>query len=161
MMSIKWDIVAYDRDRHLILAAELKTKLGASSEWANRFLKNLGNDKGISLPKYFLLAFPDQFYLWKEISKPLKQIEPSYHIDARPIFQSYFKRFGIGINKIGIDVDKISHDSFELLLTSWLREIIDPDKIRDITTDESFKWFVESGLYKDMIGGSIECEVVV
>jgi len=66
------------------------------------------------------MVFPDQFYLWTDAEAQLDQSEPTYTIDARPILQPYLER-------VGVTAEKISSQSLELIVESWLREIIHSD----------------------------------
>ena len=49
----------------LALIAEAKAKVGASPTWAAQLRRNLMTHWGPAKSKYFLLAMPDKFYLWK------------------------------------------------------------------------------------------------
>lgn len=150
-MSSHWDIAAYDRKKQLMLAVEVKNKLGASPGWATRLRHNILAHGTYSFPPYFLLALPDRFYLWKESYISGELNEPTYSIDARPLLKPYF-------DQVGVEFGKLSGESFELLVAAWLGEIIyaneSPEKI-----EESKKWLVESGLYQAIAGGSIAYEV--
>jgi hypothetical protein len=64
-----------------------------------------------------LLALPDRLYLWKDISNTPELIEPTYELDATPFFQPYYER-------ANISPDHLSGQSFELIVTSWLNELI-------------------------------------
>ncbi len=153
-MSVKWDIAAYNRHKQLVLVAEVKTKLGTSPEWAEQFWNNIREYGEFSFPEYFLLAFPDRFYLWKKNAEPSEQTAPFCIVDARPLLQPYFEQ-------VGVEMDKIYEDSFEMLLAGWLGDIIRSGNSRDMEADESQKWLIESGLYEAISGGSVKCEVPV
>lgn len=107
----QWDIAAYDRKKQLMLAVEVKNKLGTSSDWAAQLRRNILAHGTYSFPPYFLLALPDRFYLWNESQKPPELSEPTYSIDARPILQPYFEQ-------VGVEFGKLSGESFELLVAA-------------------------------------------
>jgi len=157
-MSVKWDIAAYNRHKQLVLVGEVKTKLGTSPEWAEQFWNNIREYGEFSFPEYFLLAFPDRFYLWKENAHTSDQSadQPDffYTVNARPLLQPYFEQ-------VGVEMDKIYEDSFEMLLAGWLGDIIRSGNSRDMEADESQRWLIESGLYEAISGGSVKCEVPV
>jgi hypothetical protein len=97
------------------------------------------------------MVFPDRFYLWKNLKSNHELIEPTYVIDARPILQPYFEQ-------AGIIADQVSGKSLELIVASWLSEVMQK------TSDElaAFQqWLIDSGLYGAIVGGSLDHEVVV
>ncbi len=149
-MAVQWDIAIYDRDKHLQLVGEVKTKIGTSLEWAARFRQNILAHGHMTIPPYFLLAFPDHFYLWKH-ADTCESDEP-YMVDVRAIFQSYFE--GNTDGEPGL-----SHDSFEMLVASWLGEVIHAPKHNGNDREASMQWLFDSGLYPAIEGGQVECEV--
>jgi hypothetical protein len=147
-----WDLAIYDRDGQLILVGEIKTKLNASPEWAAKFRSNLLAHGTFPKAPYFLMAFPDRFYLWTDADIRLDQSEPTYVIDACPILQPYFER-------ARVTAEQISVQSLELIVASWLGEIIHSDQpLTDI--DESQRWLIESGLSAAICRGRFAHEAV-
>lgn len=96
------------------------------------------------------MVFPDRFYLWKNSDSNDESILPAYMIDAKPILQPY-------LTKSGVTANQISEMSLELIIESWLGELIhkSPDEI-----DVSQQWLIESGLYGALVGGSLKREVM-
>ncbi len=94
---------------------------------------------------------PDRFYLWKNTDSNHEPTEPTYVIDARPILQPYFEQSGVA-------ADQVSGQSLELIITSWLNDLIHktPDML-----EASQQWLMNSGLYPAVVGGSLEHEVLV
>jgi hypothetical protein len=152
-MSINADLTVYNRDDQPTLLVEVTKKLGASREWAAQLRRNLYAHGTLPRAKFFLLAMPDRFYLWKQNGADLELKEPVYAIDSRPILNPYFERAGVTANKI-------DGQSLELIIGSWLAEIIYADK-RPEDFDDSQKWLIESGLYEAVAGGRFEYEKVV
>lgn len=147
-MSIRWDLAVYDKQNTLSLVIEAKTKLSPSADWAARLRRNmLAHGRYPKVP-YFLLAFPDKFYLWinAEITPP------TYEIDANPILQPYFEQ-------AGVSPDQISGSSFELLLASWLHSVMQSANSEQ-TLDKHEQWLISSGLYEILKHGSLEYEVL-
>lgn len=151
-MSFNWDISIYNRDNQLVLVAEVKAILNASQDWGAKLRRNLLAHGILPNAPYFLLAFPDKLYLWTNSNTQMGEIEPTYAIDANPIFQPYFQ-------KARVPAEKISGQSFELIVTSWLREIINSKKLLN-ELDESQHWLIESGLYTAISGGKLASEDV-
>jgi hypothetical protein len=147
-----WDLAIYNRDGQLALVAEIKTKLNASPEWAVQFRYNILAHGTFPKAPYFLMAFPDRFYLWTDADIRLDQSEPTYVIDARPILQPYFER-------AGVTAEQISGQSLELIIAAWLGEVIHLDQpLTDI--DESQQWLIESGLSAAIFRGRFAHEAV-
>jgi hypothetical protein len=134
----RWDSSVVDRHGQLTLVVEVKRKLKASPEWAAAFRHNILAHGTLPKAPYFLMVFPDQLYLWTNANADSDQSEPTYTIDARPIFQPYLER-------AGIIVDQISSQSLELIIGFWLREIIYSEDLPK-NVAESQPWLIESGL---------------
>jgi hypothetical protein len=112
-----WDIEVYSRDKRLVLVVEVKSKIGVAPQWAAQFRRNIFGHGVYPNAPFLLMAFPDRFYLWKNSDSNPGEMEPSHAIDARPILEPYFTR-------VGVSADRISGKSFELIITSWLSELI-------------------------------------
>jgi hypothetical protein len=141
------DLAVYNSADELVLLVEVKTKLKVSSEWAARLRRNILAHGTLPKSKFFLLALPDKFYLWKDLSNTLAEIEPTYTIDAQSILAPYFEQ-------AGVTADQISGESFELIIASWLSEIAHSNKRLERNSD-SQNWLIESGLYTAIAGGRI------
>jgi hypothetical protein len=142
-----WDLSVVNRDGKLVLAIEVKIKTNASPEWAAKLRRNMLAHGILPNALYFLMVFPDKFYLWTRSAIDISEREPDYTIDARPILNPYFERAGI----VG---DRISGESLEIIISSWLVEIIHSEKTPQ-NLDNSQLWLVESGLYDALSGGQL------
>lgn len=147
-----WDLSVDNRNGQLTLVVEVKSKINASPEWAARLRRNIIAHGTFPKAPYFLMVFPDKFYLWADAEVYLDHKEPDYTIDARPILQPYFE-------KAGVAADQISGQSLELIVASWLGEIIHSEKSPE-DVDECQRWLVDSGLYAALAGGKFEHEAV-
>jgi len=143
-----WDLSIDNRNGQLILVVEVKTKLNASPEWATQLRRNILAHGTFPKAPYFLMVFPDRFYLWTDADVRLEQSEPNYIIDARPILQPYFEQ-------AGVSGEQISGQSLELIVASWLGRIIHSEKPLE-DTDKSQQWLIESGLYAAIAGGKFK-----
>jgi hypothetical protein len=150
-MSTRWDLTAYNRDNQLVLVVEVKSKLDATPQWATQLRRNILAHGTFPDAPYFLMVFPDRFYLWKNSGSNHELIEPTYVIDARPILQPYFEQSGV-------TAVQVSGQSLELIVALWLNEVMHktPDEL-----DASQQWLIDSGLYDAVAGGSLDREVVV
>ena len=107
----------HNRNGQRIIDIEVKTKLNASPEWAARFRRNILAHGTFPKAPYFLMVFPDFFYLWADADAQSERSKPTYTIDTRPILQPYFER-------AGVTAEQISAQSLELIVASWLGTII-------------------------------------
>jgi hypothetical protein len=148
--DLGWDLSVDNRNGQLALVVEVKRKTNVSPEWAARLRRNILAHDTFPKAPYFLMVFPDKFYLWTDAEAHLDQSEPTYTIDARPILQPYFER-------AGVTVDQISGQSLELIVASWLGEIIHSEKLPE-NVDASMRWLIDSGLYAALAGGKFEHE---
>lgn len=149
-MPTRWDLTAFNRDNQLVLVVEVKGKLGATKKWADQLRRNIFAHGTFPKAPYFLMAFPDRFYLWKNTKSQPGPLEAAYVIDARPILQPYFEQSGL-------TPDQVSGQSLELIVTSWLGEIM-YKPANELTASQ--QWLVESGLHSAIAEGSIAGEAV-
>lgn len=154
VMAIKsdssWDLSVDGRDGQLALVVEVKRKTNVSLDWAVGLRRNILAHGTFPKAPYFLMVFPDKFYLWSNAEAYQDQSEPTYIVDASPILQPYLER-------AGVTAEQISGESLELIVAAWLGEIIHVDQAPD-TIDDSQKWLFESGLYAAITGGEFEHE---
>ncbi|MCX6044566.1 MAG: hypothetical protein NT075_05590 [Chloroflexi bacterium] len=150
-MSTRLDLAAYNRNDQLTLVVEVKKKQDASPTWVAQLRRNLLIYDTFPNTPFFLLALPDRFYLWKNNNgKQSEASVPDYVIDAEPVFKPY-------LEQTGINIDQISSQSLELILTSWLNDLIHkrPDEL-----DNSEHWLIDSGLYDALAGGRLAYEIM-
>jgi len=145
-----WDLSVDNRNGQLALVVEIKRKTNVSPEWAAKLRRNIFAHGTFPKAPYFLMVFPDKFYLWSNAEAYQDQSEPTYTIDASPILQPYFER-------AGVTADHISGASLELIVTLWLGEVIHADQLPE-SIDASQQWLIESGLYAALVGGKLEHE---
>jgi hypothetical protein len=142
-----WDLAVYDKDGQLVLVVQVKGKLNASAQWASQLRSNILAHGIYPKAPYFLMVFPDKFYLWTNEDAQLDISEPTYALDGRPILKPYLDKAGITQGQ------KISSQSLVLIVASWLSKIIYSEMPLG-ETDESERWLVDSGLYAAIAGGS-------
>lgn len=146
----QWDLSVYNRNGQLTLVVEVKSKAGVSSDWAARLRHNIFAHGIFPKAPYFLMAFPEKFYLWANNDAYLVQSEPTYIVEPHSILQPYLER-------AGVTAKQISSQSLELIIASWLGEIIYSEKPPK-NIDDAQGWLLDSGLYTALIGGRLELE---
>ncbi|NJL09663.1 MAG: hypothetical protein HC908_04055 [Calothrix sp. SM1_7_51] len=147
-----WDIEIYNHQRQLVLVGEVKCLLNTSPDWAVKFRRNILAHGIFPIAPYLMIIFPDKICLWTNENGVPEEREPDYIVDAYPIFQPDFE-------KAGTSARKISDGSFELIVDSWLANIMylsEPSQ----ASDESQKWLVDSGLYNTIKGGRFNDEAI-
>ncbi|MEB3355954.1 MAG: hypothetical protein VKK04_04455 [Synechococcales bacterium] len=148
--DLGWDLSVNNRSGQLTLAVEVKRKTDVTPEWAARLRRNILAHGTLPKAPYFLMVFPDKLYLWAGADAAQDQSQPTYTIDASPILQPYFERAGVA-------PDQISGESFELIVESWLSEIVHANQ-RPEGIGDTQQWLLESGLYAALAGGEVEHE---
>ncbi|MBE9118575.1 hypothetical protein IQ249_22045 [Lusitaniella coriacea LEGE 07157] len=149
-LESRWDLSIDNRNGQLTLIVEVKRKTNVSSEWAAKLRRNIFAHGTYPKAPYFLMVFPDRFYLWTDAEPHLENREPTYTIDAHPILEPYLER-------AKVTADQISEQSLELIVASWLGEIIYSERLPE-NADGSLHWLFESGLYDALAGGQFEHE---
>jgi hypothetical protein len=150
-MSQIADLVAYSPDGEIALIAEVKSRTDTSRSWATRMRRNMLAHDVVPNSRFLLLALPDRLYLWKDISNTPELIEPTYELDATPFFQPYYER-------ANISPDHLSGQSFELIVTSWLNELIQSGVPANVP-EQQRRLFQESGLLDALKGAIVAVEV--
>jgi hypothetical protein len=144
LTNTKLDIAAYDKNSQLFLV-EVKRKLGTSAEWAATLRRNILAHGYFPQTRFFLLATPDRFYLWKDSGVSSAFVQPDYEIDPTPILKPYSERTGISIGTM-------SKESLGLIIDTWLDKIVHSDNL-PLRYENTQDWLVESGLYDAIKGG--------
>ena len=145
------DILAFDRDGQLALIAEVKNKRGTSMEWAAKMRRNMYAHGLLPNAPFFLLALPDAFYLWKNTGRDVALIEPLQRLDPNPFLQPYYETSGVSPSAL-------TGRSFELIVTSWLNQVLRAKDPQDLSTSNQ-DWLVSSGLFHKLAGGHLELDV--
>ena len=143
------DILVQSPDHTIALVAEVKTKMAPSVEWASQMRRNLYAHLSLPPSRFFLLALPERFFLWKDAS-PLAVVPPDYQVDAREVLGRYAEQ-------LRVPLSTLSEASFELLVRSWLEDLISANLNRGEIA-ESLPWVVESGLYDAIKHGSLKLQ---
>jgi hypothetical protein len=152
MIREQADLIAYNAQGRPVLVVEAKNKVGTSRNWAMQMRRNMLAHGQLPETTFFMLALPDRFYLWKEAPSPLGgDIEPTYEIDPTPLLQPYYER-------LGVSPGELSGESFELLVTSLLAEVLQARQ-NGAKLDRQSNWLTNSGLAEAITGGRVETEV--
>ena len=149
-MSVQPDVKVFDASGDFVLAVEIKNKWGTDVEWALKLRRNMAAHGLISTPRYFLLALPDRFYLWRDNAYPDLEL-PEYEIDPLPLFKPY-------VGSTDEYLQNLSGEGFELLVVAWLSELLQTSELPE---NEETSWLIESGLFEAIQRGHMVSEVMV
>ena len=144
------DILAFDKNGQLALIAEVKNKRGTSDDWAAKMRRNMYAHGLLPNAPFFLLALPDKFYLWKNVGRTLELLEPTQKVDPRPFLQPYYEKSGISANDI-------TGEGFELVVTSWLNQVLRAESPQELSNGNQ-DWLINSGLFDKLADGHLELE---
>ncbi len=149
-MMDRADAIVYDQTDQPVLVVEVKPTREASYElveWAHEQLQAYSQAVRAT---YWLLAFPDRFYLWVG-EHP--DHEPDYIIDPLPFLNPFW-----GMNGIP---KYLSETSFEMVVEGWLATLTWADKSDELpaTAAASGNWLIESGLFDALKNGRLAYEV--
>ncbi|MEM7714562.1 MAG: hypothetical protein AAF349_13470 [Cyanobacteria bacterium P01_A01_bin.68] len=147
------DIAVYGKDKNLQLLVEVKSRHGRTINWAAQMRRNMYAHGLLPQTRFFLLALSDKFYLWKDVGILIEAIKPNYEINPLSFLESYYK-------KANVSPSSISEASLELIVSSWLTQIITVPSV-DLLSQEYQDWLIESGLFHAIHGGHIESSVLV
>jgi len=140
------DIAVYGPDNDLRLAVEVKAKPDASDEWATHFYRNILAHSRAPQARYFLLALPRYFYLWRQRDGEAKP-HLVYKADTPESLDQY-------ISSTGVAPSSSSGFAFEMLVSTWLKGLAS-SSLEDIEDQPGLKWTIDTGLYEAIKDGSV------
>lgn len=148
------DIAVYGPDYKLQLVVDVVSRPHASQEWARETRETLLAYKAIPEAPFFLLALPEAFYLWTPATAQDPHAFPEHRIDARQALAPYIRGFE--------DVlEDINPYSLELLVSSWLQDLVYSYRTADSGSEAELQWFFESGLAEAIQRGRVVVDVAV
>lgn len=148
-MNPRTDVAVYSPQDGLQLVVEVKSLSGVSEEWVRQMRRNLLAHAVIPNTPYFLLVLSDFIYLWKNSDPAMIDSPPDYKVETPAVLDTYLRR-------LPKPLSEISESSLELLINSWLREVVNTADF-DLN-DPSQRWIIESGLYDAIRRGSVVTE---
>jgi len=151
---MKADIVIYDRNGQIVLIAEIKRKTGVSAEWAAKWRRNMLSHGELPDAKFFLIALPDRFYLWKNAGNAPEPVAPTFEIDAGPVLKPY-------LDESGISSENISPQGFELIIAAWINSVLHIKIPLNQEENDTRNWITDSGLSEAVNGGYLRHEVAL
>lgn len=149
------DFLVTSPDDRVQLAVEAKRYAGADPTWAAALRRNLLAHTPSPQARFFLLALPDRFYLWKDAPGD-EPVPPQYTIDARSELAPYTAA-------LHTDLAELSGEGFELLVQAWLGDLLaagpDISGERAPAGDARRSWLFDSGLWDAIRTGRLRTPV--
>lgn len=96
---------------------EVRAKHHTTPQWAAELRRNLLAHDEFPSTQYFMIVTPDRLYLWREPKPETDVVLPDFVVDSRPLFLPY-------LQKTSVDLDRISRFAFEMLVISWLSDLV-------------------------------------
>lgn len=143
-MAMRPDIVVYSPDGEPRLIVEIKRHVGASEEWARTLRRNLLVHGVLPAAKYFLLALPDRFFLWKDGDDDPEAM-PHFTASTQ-VLKPYLGDW---------KPEGLTDESLQLVIKSWLSDLahgqLTPEEVPD-----HLQWILYSGLYDSIRDGRVD-----
>lgn len=146
-MRTSADVAAYDKDGQLALVVEAKSRLHTTADWAAQMRNNLLAHGIVPKSNYFMLAMPDNLYLWLGKEMGGEPTRPHYVISPEPLFRRYLDSAHVNSLKLG-------KESLEILINSWISDLIQGGLPDDLPEPQR-TILAESGLVDAIKGGRI------
>ena len=147
------DLAVYNSRGELKAVIDVKGRYGKTGEWATHTRRNMAAHGHVPDVDYFIIATPERLFLWKESGAEPGLVPPTYEADIRAELAPYYE-------DTHLDINKISGPALEMLIQTWLTDMIWPD-VFGYKHQSPPNWVNESGLLNAVENGRIEFEVTV
>ena len=147
------DIAVRSADGRLQLVIEVKNRAGADAAWAAETRRNLALHPAIAAAPFFLLALPDHFYLWHNVSHPQDLVMPDYDVDPAPLLAPYV---GEGLHVLV----GLSGAGLRLAVSAWISGLVSFGLDQDLMPLH-YQWLLDSGLYDAIKGGTASVQALL
>lgn len=145
-MRFRADMAIYDRNGQLILVVEARNKVNTSTEWAAGMRQNMLAHGLMPDTRFFLLALPDHFYLWKNAGITPDFVLPDYDVDPRPFLH-------LAYDSAQTSPSTLTNESFELIISALLNTLLQTDTLPAKLQNEA--WLISSGLFEAIKHGHL------
>ncbi len=141
------DVAVYDDTGKLQVVVEAKyRRYNDTSTGAVEIRQNLLAHAGLQPAPFFMVAFPDHFYVWKQHVPEHDDRPADYDIDAREIVRKYSHQHEKNV--------QMNHREFEKLIYYWMNDMTHPKDESEVP-----EWMKSSGIYQRIKNGLAAQEV--
>ena len=173
MLRRRADVAVYSPDGSPQLEVEIKTRRGATKDWAARLLRNMVFHEAAPATPYFMLALPEKIYLWDLRQRPAAErvgppagfaeaaLVPEYAADAQPVLSPYIDPYPDGAET---PIAGLGEDGLTFVVATWLTDLLnsEPQELRERALSPTFEALIfESGLYEAVRRGSVATQTVL
>jgi hypothetical protein len=116
-MSSQPDITLRNQRGEPLIIFDIRAKHHTTPQWAAELRRNLLAHDEFPSTQYFMIVTPDRLYLWRGLKPETEAVLPDFVVDSRPLFLPY-------LQKTSVDLDRISRFVFEMLVISWLSDLV-------------------------------------
>jgi hypothetical protein len=133
------------------MIVDIRASLHTDPQWAAELRRNLLEREEFRRPtQFFMVATPDRLYLWKGPKTEVEVLLPDFVVDSRPLFLPYLQR----PQGSSLDLDRLSPSTFELVVISWLSDLIYGSQRAESLGSEQ-AWLTDSGFLDAAKDGSL------
>jgi hypothetical protein len=145
------DVAVFDESGNLQLVVEAKyiKPDEDTSRRAVQIRRNLLAHSGIPDSPFFLIVFPDHFYLWKKGLPDAYDRQADYSVGTEIFFKSFADNWKQSF-------EPMSGIEFERLVSEWIKDLS-----HSSDTSKIPEWAQASGLYDAIKNGSVVTEASV
>lgn len=147
----RFDFLVQDSAFRLSAIVEVKARRGTDADWAAQLRRNILAHGNVPDAEFFLIVTTDRVYLWKGVGTEPRLAPPTHVLDAEPLFRPYLER-------AQIDLSRLSPEAFELLVASWLNDVIHAEQIGGGALGGQ-SVLMETGLLPALRGGQVASQV--
>lgn len=147
-MSFLTDIAILDPAGAVTALAEVKSKSGTTPDWAAAMRRNIAAHGLMPEAKFFVLATPDRVYFWIDKTTDSRPVPPDFSFNPERALQPYYE-------EVGLRADELAETSLELLVASWLSELLSGTGVDRLPVEAS-TWLRDSGFLTAIRGGRLE-----
>lgn len=140
-MRSRPDFLVLSPDDRLELAVEVKNLRGVSADWAADYRRNLLAHSILPATDYFLLALPENLFLWDN-ARAQGGALPHYRVSTAD-----------ALGPLMVDAD--DEESLEAAVSTWLFALTSPS-LGEEEAQRRYGWLVDSGLHARIRGGHVE-----
>jgi hypothetical protein len=145
------DVAVFDKSGNLQLVVETKY-IQPNEDTLNRAVqirRNLLVHSGIPDSPFFLIVFPDHFYLWKKGTTDTYDRQADYSVDTEIFLRGFADNWRQSF-------DHRSGFEFERVVSQWIKDLSNSSDTSKIP-----EWAQVSGLYDAIKNGSVVTEASV
>jgi hypothetical protein len=110
------DFVVKSPNNETQLFVEATSSVSRTENWPAHMRRNLLQHTGVSPNAYFILARPDQLFIWSDAHEA-GTVQPDITLDTKTVLGPY-------LNSAVGSLGGLSGESFEFVVRTWLEDLV-------------------------------------